>query len=164
MVVSLARSMQVPETDIIHYYRGALLHDIGKLGIPAAILHKPGPLDEAEWEIMQRHPIYAYQMLRSCTCLAPALDIPRNHHERWDGTGYPDGLAGEHIPRMARIFAVVDVWDALRSPRPFHTVWSETSVHNHLQDRSGNHFDPQVVDTFLALLTRPGRIYQQSVR
>src|SRR5690606_40452667 len=105
--------MGVDCREFVHLRRGALLHDIGKIGIPDSILLKPGPLDEREWEVMRRHPVYAYELLKSIPYLRPALDIPRFHHERWDGSGYPYGLAGEDIPLAARIFAVVDAYDAL---------------------------------------------------
>ena len=131
--------------------RGALLHDIGKMGIPDAILLKPGPLTEEEWAIMRRHPSYAYELLAPIPYLRPALDIPHYHHERWDGTGYPHGLKGEAIPLVARIFAVVDVWDALRSRRPYREPWPEERVRAHIRSLAGSHFDPKVVEAFLAL-------------
>ncbi len=119
MTLKLARFMAIPEEQLVHMRRGALLHDIGKMGIPDSILGKPGPLTEEEWAIMRKHPEYAYEMLSPIAYLRPALDIPHYHHERWDGTGYPCGLRGEEIPLAARIFAVVDVWDALCSDRPY---------------------------------------------
>ncbi len=131
--------------------RGALLHDIGKMGIPDAILHKPGPLTEAEWEVMRLHPVYAYELLAPIAFLRPALDIPYCHHEQWDGSGYPRGLRGTDIPLAARIFAVVDVWDALRSDRPYRNGWPAACVREHIMHLSGSHFDPAVVERFLSL-------------
>ncbi|MBL8057343.1 MAG: GAF domain-containing protein, partial [Anaerolineales bacterium] len=149
--VRLAQALGLGEGEITHLRRGALLHDIGKMGIPDAILHKPGPLTEAERAIMRRHPAYAYELLAPIAYLRPALDIPYCHHEKWDGTGYPRGLQGEQIPRAARIFAVADVWDALRSDRPYRPAWPEAEVRAHLQAQSGAHFDPVVVAAFLNL-------------
>ena len=119
MSVDLARAMGVSDAELVHIRRGALLHDIGKMGIPDSVLLKPGPLTEEEWKIMRKHPVYANELLSPIAYLRPALDIPYCHHEKWDGTGYPRGLKGEQIPLAARIFAVVDVWDALRSDRPY---------------------------------------------
>jgi PAS domain S-box-containing protein len=147
----LARIMQVDESEMVHLRRGALLHDIGKMGIPDEILLKPGPLTQSEWSVMRRHPQYAYDMLSPIKFLRPALDIPWCHHERWNGSGYPHGLAGEDIPLPARIFSVVDVWDALRSDRPYRQGWDADRVRNHISDLSGQHFDPHVVDTFLQM-------------
>jgi PAS domain S-box-containing protein len=147
--VRLAQSIGVPSTELVHIRRGALLHDIGKMGIPDSILLKPGPLSKEEWEIMRRHPVYAYRMLSPIPFLRPAIDIPYCHHEKWDGSGYPRGLKGEEIPLAARIFAVVDVWDALRSDRPYRRAWSEEQVREHISKLSGTHFDPEVVTAFL---------------
>ncbi|MDQ3704245.1 MAG: PAS domain S-box protein [Chloroflexota bacterium] len=149
LTVRLARSMGVNETEIVQVQRGALLHDIGKMGIPDSILLKPGPLTEEEWEIMRRHPVYAYELLSPISFLRPALDIPYCHHEKWDGTGYPRGLKGEQIPLSARIFAVIDVYDALRSDRPYRKAWAEDKVRDHIQNLSGTHFDPRVVEAFM---------------
>ncbi len=151
MTVRLARSMGVDEESLIHIRRGALLHDIGKMGIPDAILLKPGPLTDEEWVVMRRHPQYAYEMLSPITFLRPALDVPHYHHEKWDGSGYPVGFKGEQIPLAARIFAIVDVWDALLSDRPYRAAWSEKRVREHISSLSGTHFDPQVVDAFLGM-------------
>ena len=129
--------------------RGALLHDIGKMGVPDAVLLKPGPLTAEEWAVMRRHPTYAYEMLWPVEFLRPALDIPRCHHERWDGAGYPQGLAGRDIPLAARLFAVVDVWDALRSDRPYRRAWPADRVCAHIEALAGTHFDPDVVRVFL---------------
>lgn len=132
--------------------RGALLHDIGKMGIPDHILLKPGQLTEQEWEIMKMHPIYAYQLLKSIPFLAPSLDIPFAHHERWNGSGYPRGLSGEEIPLAARIFTVVDVWDALCSDRPYRTAWEHERVKEYLLTNAGVLFDPRVVNEFLQMM------------
>jgi HD-GYP domain-containing protein (c-di-GMP phosphodiesterase class II) len=144
--------MGVSEDDLVHVRRGALLHDIGKIGIPDAVLKKPGPLDEGEWTLMRQHPVWAHEMISAVDFLQPALDIPYCHHERWDGEGYPRGLAGESIPLSARVFAVVDVWDALRSDRPYSEAWDEDRVLAHLRDQAGEHFDPNVVEEFLEML------------
>jgi response regulator RpfG family c-di-GMP phosphodiesterase len=148
----LARVMGLREAELAHIRRGALLHDIGKMGIPDSILLKPGPLTEEEWEVMRRHPGYAYQLLAPIAYLSPALDIPYCHHERWDGAGYPRGLVGEQIPLAARIFAVVDVWDALSHDRPYRQAWPEARVYEHIQSLAGSHFDPQIVEVFLKLV------------
>jgi putative two-component system response regulator len=149
LAVKLARAVGIPETELEHVRRGALLHDIGKMGIPDSILHKPDKLTEEEWVIMRKHPVYAYQWLSSIKFLEPALCIPYAHHEKWDGTGYPRGLKGDEIPLVARIFAVVDVWDALTSDRPYRGAWKEERVREYILAESGTHFDPQVVDAFL---------------
>jgi putative nucleotidyltransferase with HDIG domain len=152
MTVRLARSLGMNEPDLVHIRRGALLHDIGKMGVPDAILSKPGPLTRKEENLMRRHPGMAHEMLKSIDFLRPALDIPFCHHERWDGSGYPQGLAGEAIPIEARIFAVVDVWDALRSDRPYRKRWSTRRVRKHLEDRAGKDFDPRILEAFLKIL------------
>jgi PAS domain S-box-containing protein/putative nucleotidyltransferase with HDIG domain len=149
MTLHLAREMGMSDLDLVHIRRGALLHDIGKMGVPDGILLKPGPLTDEEWVVMKRHPVLAYEMLSSIRYLHAALDIPYCHHEKWDGTGYPRGLKGEDIPLTARIFAVVDVWDALTSDRPYRQAWSEEKTRQHIQAGAGTHFDPQVVKTFL---------------
>ncbi|MCJ7625569.1 MAG: PAS domain S-box protein [Anaerolineaceae bacterium] len=149
LTLKLARALDIREDELIHVRRGALLHDIGKMGIPDRILQKPGPLDEVEWEIMRHHPLYAYEWLSSIQYLQPALDIPYCHHEKWNGSGYPRGLKGEEIPLTARIFAVVDVWDALLSKRPYRDAWPEEKVRSYIQEQAGSHFDPEVVTAFL---------------
>ncbi|MFZ5917258.1 MAG: HD domain-containing phosphohydrolase [Chloroflexota bacterium] len=151
MTVRLARAMGLSSSDLVPVRRGALLHDIGKMGIPDGILLKPGPLTPVEEEIMRRHPIYAYEMLAAIDYLRSALDIPYCHHEKWDGTGYPRGLRGTEIPLAARIFAVVDVWDALRSDRPYRQAWPEPKVRAYIREQAGQAFDPQVVKTFLKM-------------
>ena len=135
--------------ELAHIRRGALLHDIGKIGVPDSILLKPGPLTDAEWMVMRRHPVVAHDMLAPIAYLRPALDIPYCHHEKWDGTGYPRGLKGEEIPLAARIFAVVDVWDALCSERPYRAAWPTEKVLQHIRAESGKHFDPAAVEAFL---------------
>jgi len=151
MTVKLACAIGIPESDWIHIRRGALLHDIGKMAIPDEILLKPAKLSDAEWEVMRRHPQYAYDMLHPITYLRPALDIPYFHHEKWNGTGYPHRLKGETIPLSARLFAVVDVFDALCSDRPYRKACSRTEVLAYFNEQIGEHFDPQIVKTFLDL-------------
>jgi PAS domain S-box-containing protein len=148
MTVDLARKMGIGEHELENVRRGALLHDIGKMGIPDKILLKPGPLDEGEWEVMRLHPEYAHQLLETIEYLRPILNIPYCHHEKWDGSGYPLGLKGEQIPFEARIFAIVDVWDALRSDRPYRKAWTVEKVRAYLIELSGSHFDPKVVQSF----------------
>ena len=142
----LARVFHYPDSGIKYVRWGALLHDIGKMGVPDGILLKPGPLTEEEWVIMRKHPRYAYDMLSPIGYLSQAIDIPYCHHEKWDGTGYPRGLKGEQIPLSARIFAVVDIWDALSSDRPYRKAWPEEKVMDHIKSLSGTHLDPKVVD------------------
>jgi PAS domain S-box-containing protein len=146
----LAQIMGVRENDILQIYRGALLHDIGKMGVPDSIVLKPGPLTEEEKVIMRKHPQYAFDMLSPITYLRQALDIPYCHHEKWDGTGYPRGLRGTQIPMPARIFAVVDVWDAITSDRPYRKAWQKEVAIQYIQEQSGRHFDPEVVKAFLS--------------
>ncbi len=152
MAVRLARKLGVPAQELVHLQRGALLHDIGKMGIPDHILLKRGPLDAEEFEVMRQHPVYAYNLLFPIEFLRPALDIPYCHHEKWDGTGYPRRLQGEQIPLAARIFAIVDVYDALTSDRPYREAWPQERALGHIRDQSGTHFDPRVVQAFFDLL------------
>ena len=153
LTMQLARQMEIPDDELIHIRRGALLHDIGKLGVPDHILLKAESLSEPELEIMKRHPIFAYALLLPIRYLkSAAIEIPHYHHERWDGTGYPRGLKGEEIPLAARIFAIVDVWDALTSDRPYRKSWSEEATLAYIREQAGKHFDPQVVDAFLSLM------------
>ena len=147
----LARSMGVSDDDLVHIRRGALLHDIGKMAIPDGILLKPGPLTDDERELIKQHPVYAYDMLKQIDFLLPAIDIPHYHHEKWDGTGYPTGLRGEDIPFAARIFPVIDVYDALVSDRPYRKGLPPEEVRERIKVDSGKHFDPQVVDAFMAM-------------
>jgi len=156
MTVRLARAFGLGEQAIVQIRRGALLHDMGKLGVPDAILLKPGRLTTAERKLMLRHPQYAYEMLSPIAYLSLALDIPRCHHEKWDGTGYPRGLAGEEIPLAARLFAVVDVWDALSNNRPYRKRWPQKKTLDYIRGQSGKHFDPRVVDVFLRLMREGG--------
>lgn len=156
-LVELAEHLGYTGKRIIEMRRGALLHDIGKIGIPDAILRKPGPLTEEEWKIMREHPRLALEMLRPIKFLEPSLDIPAYHHERWDGRGYPFGLRGEEIPHAARFFAVVDVFDALTSERPYRTSWPEQEVLEYISAQAGSHFDPDVVRAFLDLMTQKKR-------
>lgn len=149
MTLALAEAFGVGAEELVHIRRGALLHDIGKMGVPDHILLKPGPLTDDEWVLMRRHPEYAYQMLSQVDFVRPALEIPYCHHEKWDGTGYPRGLRGEEIPLSARLFAIVDVWDALRSDRPYRRAWPLEKTCDHIAALAGTHFDPQVVEVFL---------------
>jgi len=150
ITMDLARSFGFQEADALAQIRwGALLHDIGKMGVPDKILLKPGPLTDDEWVIMRKHPVFAYDMLAPIRYLRAAVDIPYYHHEKWDGSGYPLGLKQEEIPLAARIFAVVDVWDALSSDRPYRSAWPQDKVIAHLRSLAGTHFDPQVVNTCL---------------
>jgi len=128
------------------------LHDMGKMAIPDEILQKPGPLNEVEWEKMRQHPRYAYEMLSPIAYLQPALDIPFCHHERWNGSGYPRGLKGEEIPLVARLFAIIDVWDALCSDRPYRKKLPQQEVAAYLREKSGQLFEPRLVDVFLSVV------------
>lgn len=156
MTLAIASAMGFDEAQLVHIKRGALLHDIGKMAVPDAILFKPGPLTSDEWEIMRKHPMHAYRLLAGISFLRPALDIPYCHHERWNGSGYPRGLAGEQIPLSARIFAVVDVWDALLSDRPYRNAWDEQRVAGYLRQNAGILFDPAVVAAFFDQVTLIG--------
>jgi len=152
LAMNLARKLGVKGEGLTHLRRGALLHDIGKMAIPDGILLKSGKLTDEEWHLMKKHPQYAFDMLSNIDYLVPALDIPYCHHERWDGTGYPQELAGKEIPLAARIFAVVDVWDALQSDRSYRDAWPEEKAVEYLKEQSGKHFDPEIVDAFLDLI------------
>jgi len=151
MTLHLAKAIGIRSNELIHVRRGALLHDIGKMGVPDRILLKPAKLIDEEWEIMKKHTIYAYEMLRPIEFLRSAIDIPHCHHERWDGTGYPRQLKGEQIPLSARVFAVADVWDALTSERPYRDAWPEEKALEYISTNAGKHFDPKVVEKFLEL-------------
>lgn len=152
MTIDLASALDVDEGELVHVRRGALLHDIGKMAIPDSILKKPSSLSDQEWKIMRQHPVYACELLSPISYLRKAMDIPCFHHEKWDGTGYPQGLKGEQIPLAARIFAVVDVWDALNSDRPYRKAWPEEKVIDYIKEQSGKHFDSRVVKAFLELV------------
>ncbi len=154
--LTLARIMGMSAGDLVHMRRGILLHDIGKMAIPDTILQKEKDLTAEEWKIMRMHTDYAYEMLAPITYLRPALDIPGSHHEKWDGTGYPRGLKGEQIPLAARIFAVVDVFDALTTNRPYRKAWSKEKAVKYISDEKGKSFDPQVVDVFLSMKREMG--------
>ncbi len=152
LTVALARAMGLSDAELAQVRRGALLHDIGKMGVPDAILLKPGALTDDEWVIMRQHPQYAYDLLAPIAYLRPALDIPYYHHEKWDGTGYPQGLKGQEIPLAARVFAVVDVWDALISDRPYRPAWTKAKAREHIRAEAGTHFDPSAVEAFMRVL------------
>jgi putative nucleotidyltransferase with HDIG domain len=152
MTERLGAAVGLSSEELVHLRRGALLHDIGKMAVPDSVLYKPGPLTEAEWDIMRQHPQHAYDMLAPITFLRRALDIPYCHHEKWDGSGYPRGLRGDQIPLAARLFAVADVYDALRSDRPYRPAWPEDRVLEHIANLSGTHFEPRVAELFLKLV------------
>jgi PAS domain S-box-containing protein len=152
LTLELARQIGIPESELIHIRRGALLHDIGKMGVPDNILRKPGPLTDEETAEMRKHPKYAFDLLAPIPYLRPSVDIPYSHHEWWNGSGYPRGLKGEDIPLSARIFAIIDVWDALLSDRPYRKAWDEKTVLKYINDLKGKQFDPLVVETFQKML------------
>ncbi len=156
LTTRLAQAMGLNDKELVNIHRGAILHDIGKMGVPDSITLKPGSLTDEEWVIMRKHPQYAYDMLSPITYLRQALDIPHYHHERWDGSGYPRGMKGDGIPLAARIFAVVDVFDALISDRPYRKAWSEMKALEYIQQKSGVEFDPQVVNVFLEQVAGKG--------
>jgi len=149
MALKLARAAGITEKELVHVRRGALLHDIGKMGVPDNILLKPGKLTDEEWVVMRKHPTFAFELLSPIAYLRPALDIPYCHHEKWDGSGYPRGLKGEQIPLAARLFAIIDVWDALRSDRPYRQGWSKEKVIEHIKSLPGTHFEPKAVELFM---------------
>lgn len=152
LTVRLARRAGMSEAELLHVKRGSLLHDIGKMGVPDHILLKPDKLTDEEWVHMRKHPTYAYELLKPIEYLHDALDIPYCHHEKWDGSGYPRGLKGEDIPLAARLFAVVDVWDAIRSDRPYRAGWSEAKALDYIRSVSGTHLDPDAVKLFLRVV------------
>ena len=152
MIFKLGSRMGITQSELVHIRRGAMLHDIGKVAIPDSILLKAGPLNDEEWNIMRRHPQIAVELLASISHLDPALAIPRSHHEKWNGSGYPDNLAGKNIPLAARLFAVVDVYDALTSDRPYRRAWSQVDAMKYIRDQSGVHFDPHIVSAFIEMM------------
>jgi putative two-component system response regulator len=154
--VDLALQVGIKGEELEHVRRGALLHDIGKMGVPDAILRKSGPLDPNERRIMQRHPTLAYEMLSSVEYLAKSIHIPYCHHERWDGQGYPQGLSGDSIPYTARLFSIVDVYDALTSDRPYRQAWDSDKAMAYLKTQTGTHFDPDVVSAYSKLVRSGG--------
>lgn len=152
LTIELAKAMGIQNTTDLQFIRyGSLLHDIGKIAIPDSILHKPDTLTANERKVMELHTEYAYEWLKDVEFLRPALDIPRYHHEKWDGTGYNHGLKGEKIPLSARIFAVADTWDALTNDRTYRNAWTRAQAIEHIQSRAGTDFDPQVVEKFLEI-------------
>ena len=148
---ALALAAGIPEEHLVHVRRGTILHDIGKMGVPDQILHKPGPLTDIEWGIMRQHPIFAYEMLSKIPFLRQALDIPYYHHEHWDGSGYPNGLQGEEIPLAARVFSVIDVFDALTADRTYRQAWQREDACAYIKDNAGTHFDPDIAQLFLEM-------------
>ena len=150
ITLRIAQAYGMNEKELVHVRRGALLHDIGKMGVPDTILMNEGPLTEEEQKIMHQHSQYAFDILMPIAYLRPALDIPYCHHEKWDGTGYPRGLKGEHIPIAARIFTLADIWDALITRRRYHEAWPREKVETYIRELAGTHFDPDLVDIFLA--------------
>ena len=148
LTMKLATALHVPDSKLAHMRRGALLHDIGKMAIPGDILNKRGKLNQEEQQIVQQHPQVAYELLKSIPFLRHALDIPYCHHEKWDGSGYPRGLEGEEIPLAARIFSIVDVWDALTSDRPYRKAWTRQETLEYILAERGRYFDPLIVDVF----------------
>lgn len=152
LCVKLARHVGMRDEQLDDLKRGAQLHDIGKLGIPDNILLKPEPLNSEEWQIMRQHPQYAVEILGPMVFPQSALDIPHYHHEKWDGSGYPEGLRGEAIPLSARIFCIVDVWDALTSDRPYRRAWSKKKAIQYMREQSGKHFDPCLLRSFLDMI------------
>jgi len=157
MALQLCQAFHLDEKQRVQARRGALLHDIGKMAISDTILLKTGSLTPEERHIMQKHPVYAFEMLSNIKYLKPALDIPYCHHEKWDGTGYPRGLRGDEIPLVARIFSVADIWDALTSDRRYHPAWSKDKAREHIKSLAGTHLDPKVVEKFLKLGDKPHR-------
>ncbi|MFN8172956.1 MAG: HD-GYP domain-containing protein [Candidatus Nanopelagicales bacterium] len=152
LAVDLGRRLGLSDDEIEQLRRGAILHDIGKMALPDRVLSKPGPLDEEEWALMRQHPDLAVQMLTDVSFLAPAMVVPAAHHERWDGTGYPRGLVGEEIPFYARVFAVVDVYDALTSDRTYRKPATKAEALDHIDRGAGAHFDPDVAHEFVAMM------------
>jgi len=155
VTLRIARTLGFTEEQLVHIRRGALLHDMGKMAIPDEILQKAGPLNQAEWEQMRRHPVYTLEMLSPIAYLRPALEIPYNHHERWDGSGYPRGLKGDQIPVSARLFAIVDVYDALTNDRPYRKALPAVEALDFLRKQAGRLFDPDLVNLFVSFVAGP---------
>jgi putative nucleotidyltransferase with HDIG domain len=155
----LAGEVGLSEEQLVHVRRGALLHDIGVMRIPDQIINKPGPLTDEEWKIVRQHPTQAFELLSTIPFLRPALDIPYSHHEKWDGSGYPRKLKGEQVPLVARIFAVVDTWDALMSKRSYRPAWEKERCLEYIKGEAGKHFDPRVVDVFLKMIARQDNLF-----
>jgi putative nucleotidyltransferase with HDIG domain len=153
LTIRMAQAYGFSDRELVQVRRGALLHDIGKMGLPDSILLKPGVLSLNEWAIMRKHPVYAYELLSPIKYLQPALEIPYCHHERWDGSGYPRGLKETQIPLAARMFAIVDVYDALTSNRPYRAAWSEEKTYAYIRSLSGHQFDPQMVELFFKVIS-----------
>jgi HD-GYP domain-containing protein (c-di-GMP phosphodiesterase class II) len=152
MVIKLARRLGLSESELVHIRRGSILHDIGKMAIPDNILLKPGPLTEDEWDVIRQHPRFAYELLSPISYLGQDVDIPHYHHEKWDGSGYPNALRENQIPLHARLFAVIDVYDALTSHRPYRLAWSSQKAIDYIRDQNGKHFDPGIVPEFLKMM------------
>ena len=152
LTVILAQAMGLQGEELVHIRRGAILHDIGKMAIPDEILRKRGPLTDAERKVIEQHPLRSYELLSPISFLEKALEIPYCHHERWDGSGYPRGLKGDEIPLAARIFTVIDVWDAVQSDRPYNRAWPKEKAIQYLKDEAGKYFDPECVSIFLGLM------------
>jgi HD-GYP domain-containing protein (c-di-GMP phosphodiesterase class II) len=164
LTLKLAHQMGIPQAELIHVRRGVLMHDIGKMGVPDSILHKAGPLTKSEMEEMKKHTQYAHDLIHPIAYLRPAIDIAYNHHEWWDGNGYPRQLKGEEIPLSARIFAVIDVWDALLSDRPYRKAWPRNKVVEYIRSLSGKQFDPQVVEEFFKMIDGEGKPKTKTIR
>jgi len=158
LATNLVKALGFDGDTLINIHRGALLHDIGKLGIPSQILQKQGTLTEEEWKIIKHHPTIARDLLENFPFLKLSQEIPYLHHEKWDGSGYPLGMKEEEIPITARIFAVVDVWDSLRSDRPYRSARSEKHVRRYISGQSGKHFDPKVVELFFQVMYKNERV------
>lgn len=152
MTLQLAWLIGISQNELANIYLGAILHDVGKMGIPTQILLKKGPLTEKEWEIIRLHPVIAHNLLSTIPSFKGALAIPYRHHEKWNGTGYPGGIVGEDIPLAARIFTVVDVWDAITSDRPYRAAWPFEQAVDYIRRESGQLFDPEIVRFFLRLV------------
>ncbi len=152
VTVKLARLMGISENEIPYLRNGAFLHDVGNIGIPAEILQKPGTLTAEEWSLIRQHPRFAYDLLYPVEYLRPSLPIPYSHHEQWGGSGYPQGLFGEDIPLAARIFAVVDTWEALSNDHPYRLAWEQAEILKYIKNAAGSQFDPLVTEAFLEMV------------